>query len=90
LTAESAPIDERLKRIAANVGATIVDPADWLCTPVDCATSDQDGKPLYKDASHLRASTARERFAGFDSFVLAPDRERQIPDERAIALVRHE
>ena len=54
-----APIDARLREIAARAGATAVDPADWLCSASSCATADRLGRPLYKDESHLRASFAR-------------------------------
>jgi peptidoglycan/LPS O-acetylase OafA/YrhL len=70
LRAQAAPVDERLRRIAQAVGAVLVDPADWLCTPLLCPTTDELGRPLYKDASHLRASAARERFGAVDEFVV--------------------
>jgi peptidoglycan/LPS O-acetylase OafA/YrhL len=69
LAALTAPIDERLKRIAATVGASVVDPTEWLCTPSLCPSVDERGRPLYKDASHLRASVARERFLAVDRYV---------------------
>jgi len=72
LRAQAAPIDERLRHIADAVGASVVDPADWLCTPLHCPTTDESGRPLYKDASHLRASAARERFGVVDEFVVLP------------------
>jgi hypothetical protein len=55
--------------IAAAVGATVVDPAAWLCDEAQCPATDDMGRPLYKDDSHLRASVARERFAGIDQYV---------------------
>ena len=69
IAALASPIDERLKRVAAAVGATLVDPADSLCTASLCPAADENGRPLYKDASHLRASVARERFRAFDRYV---------------------
>jgi peptidoglycan/LPS O-acetylase OafA/YrhL len=71
LAALSGPIDERLRRIAANVGAQVVDPTEWLCTPSHCPSVDERGRPLYKDDSHLRASVARERFLALDKYVFA-------------------
>ena len=53
------PIDARLREIAARTGVTTVDPADWLCSASSCPTADAQGRPLYKDESHLRASFAR-------------------------------
>jgi hypothetical protein len=71
LAALTTPIDARLKRIAAAVGATVIDPAEWLCTPSVCPSADEHGRPLYKDRSHLRASAARERFLAVDRYVYA-------------------
>jgi peptidoglycan/LPS O-acetylase OafA/YrhL len=62
------PIDARLREIAARAGATVLDPADWLCGPKLCPTADEAGRPLYKDDSHLRASFAR-RLEALDGYV---------------------
>jgi peptidoglycan/LPS O-acetylase OafA/YrhL len=69
LAALTAPIDGRLRRIAKAVGANVIDPADWLCSPKLCPSADELGRPLYKDKSHLRASVARERFSAMDGYV---------------------
>ena len=69
LAALTAPIDGRLRRIAKAVGASVIDPADWLCSPKLCPSADELGRPLYKDESHLRASVARERFSAMDGYV---------------------
>jgi len=69
LAALTGRIDARLKSIAQAAGATVIDPADWLCTASSCPAADEAGRPLYRDASHLRASAARERFGAVDSFV---------------------
>jgi peptidoglycan/LPS O-acetylase OafA/YrhL len=69
ISALAAPIDERLKRIAAEVGAEVIDPTEWLCAPKYCPTADEAGRPLYKDDTHLRASFARERFGAIDRFI---------------------
>jgi hypothetical protein len=73
LAALTAPIDERLRRIAAAVGATVIDPTEWLCTPTLCPSLDEHGRPLYKDESHLRASVARERFVAVDPYLFPRD-----------------
>ena len=62
-------IDSRLRRIADAVGATVVDPTEWLCTATACPSTDERGRPMYKDATHLRARFVRERFLGLDRFV---------------------
>ena len=79
LAALTSPIDERLKRIAATVGASVVDPTEWLCTAALCPSVDERGRPLYKDESHLRASAARERFFAVDRYVYAHE---AVPDRR--------
>jgi hypothetical protein len=47
----------------------VIDPTDWLCGAVDCPAADELGRPFYKDATHLRASVARQRFDAVDRFV---------------------
>jgi peptidoglycan/LPS O-acetylase OafA/YrhL len=68
-TERTTAVDARLKAIATAVGAAIIDPADWLCTPSHCPTADEFGRPLFIDTSHLRASVARERFLAVDRYV---------------------
>jgi len=63
------PIDQRLREIAARVGATVIDPIEFLCGPSDCPVVDERGRPLYMDESHIRASVARSRIKALDSFV---------------------
>ena len=69
-----SPIDDRLRDIAARVGAITVDPADWLCSRDVCPALDDNNRPLFKDQSHIRASVVRDRFPALDRFVyLAAD-----------------
>ena len=63
------PIDERLKAIAARAGAIVLDPTEWLCGPAACPAADEQGRPLYMDDSHLRASVARARITALDRYV---------------------
>jgi peptidoglycan/LPS O-acetylase OafA/YrhL len=69
VSALTKPIDERLRRVAAAVGASVIDPSELLCSAAFCAAADEQGRPLYKDATHLRASAARERFDAVDRYV---------------------
>jgi peptidoglycan/LPS O-acetylase OafA/YrhL len=71
VAASTAAIDERLERVAASAGAAIIDPKDYLCDESFCQVADEAGRPLYKDESHLRASTVRDRFTAFDELVYA-------------------
>ena len=63
------PIDQRLRAIAARVGATLIDPTEFLCGPSVCPAVDEKGRPLYMDESHIRASVARSRIKALDDFV---------------------
>ena len=63
------PIDERLRAIAARVGVTVLDPTDWLCGLAACPAADEQGRPLYMDDSHIRASVARARITALDRYV---------------------
>jgi peptidoglycan/LPS O-acetylase OafA/YrhL len=69
LRAVTSPVDERLRTIAAQAGAEVVDPSDWFCGPASCPTADELGRPLYKDDSHIRASVARARVDALDQYV---------------------
>jgi peptidoglycan/LPS O-acetylase OafA/YrhL len=65
----TSPVDSRLIALAAAAGASVIDPTEWLCSKAFCPAADDSGRPLYKDASHLRASVVRERFSAVDRFV---------------------
>lgn len=73
LTASQQEIHDRLKRIGQDNGAVVIDPMATLCqTPGQCTRSDGHDVPIYKDASHLRASYVR-RFATFlDAAIAQP------------------
>ena len=69
LAAVTAPIDGQLRQIAARVGAAVIDPADWFCSATLCPAADPQGRPLYKDESHIRAVVVREIFDPLDRYV---------------------
>jgi len=58
----------RLTALANRVGATVINPFDSLCTAARCPAV-IDGKPLYTDDYHLRASAAREYATFIDGIV---------------------
>lgn len=65
LPASQKQIHDRLQRIAAASGAIVIDPMETLCTVEGaCLRTDDQGIPIYKDATHLRASYVK-RFASF-------------------------
>ncbi len=71
--AETTPLDDRqaalrdrLARLAANTGATIIDPVAALCPGNQCRAFTPDGRPIYKDDHHYRASYARQHMDFID------------------------
>lgn len=67
-----APISEKLRTIAAESGAVVLDPRDSLCDAGGCATTTGNDAPLYKDSNHLRPFFARERATFLDAAILGP------------------
>lgn len=57
--ASLAKLNALIRGIAEAEGATIIDPFDTLCKGDDCRVATPDGRPAYKDRSHLSASFAR-------------------------------
>jgi peptidoglycan/LPS O-acetylase OafA/YrhL len=69
----AAPVMNRLRAIAAQTGAKVVDPRLTLCDGMICPATDSKGMPLYLDSNHLNGSNARERASFVDEMVLGPD-----------------
>jgi peptidoglycan/LPS O-acetylase OafA/YrhL len=63
----SRAVNARLIRAARIGGATVIDPVDFLCGPTACPTVSNQGKPIYRDNNHMRASFVRERATYIDS-----------------------
>jgi peptidoglycan/LPS O-acetylase OafA/YrhL len=53
---ETGWISGRLREVSAKSGATLIDPADFLCARDVCPTSMASGIPIYWDDNHLRAA----------------------------------
>jgi peptidoglycan/LPS O-acetylase OafA/YrhL len=68
-----APLTERLRNIAAQTGAMVVDPRVTLCDGLICPSSGADGLPLYVDSNHLRGSFARAQASFLDEMLLGPE-----------------
>jgi hypothetical protein len=66
-----APINSRLREIAAATGAEIIDPVDSLCS-MYCPALTADGLPLYRDDGHLNPAFVRTQVHYLDSIVM-PD-----------------
>jgi hypothetical protein len=69
----AAPVINRLRDIAAQTGARVVDPRSTLCDRMTCPAVDSDGIPLYLDSNHLNEHGARERAAFLDEILLGSD-----------------
>ncbi|MDR3158723.1 MAG: acyltransferase [Zoogloeaceae bacterium] len=55
-----------LARIAHEAGATVIDPAKFLCNEKRCEALDENGAPMYRDEEHLRPSFVRRRAVFID------------------------
>lgn len=69
----AAPVTVRLRIIATETGARIVNPRETLCDKLICAAVAPDGRPLYRDSNHLRPFFARERAVFVDEILLGPN-----------------
>jgi peptidoglycan/LPS O-acetylase OafA/YrhL len=58
---KSAFVHDRLRLIAKDTGATIIDPALWLCEGDVCETETTGGVPMYCDDGHLRGNFVRDK-----------------------------
>lgn len=64
------PIGEKLRAIARESGASVIDPVEWLCTKTDCPATTAAGEPMYRDRSHLKPSYVRTNVWFLDGTVL--------------------
>jgi peptidoglycan/LPS O-acetylase OafA/YrhL len=67
-----APINKDLRRVASVSGARVIDPLDTICPNGICQVIDADGKPIYRDVTHLRPTYVESAVKYLDSTVLAP------------------
>ena len=63
-----------LVSVARQAGATLVDPADFLCDSLRCPALERNGVPRYHDGYHLRASFVRDHTGYLDSVILGAPR----------------
>jgi peptidoglycan/LPS O-acetylase OafA/YrhL len=68
-----APLMNRLRDIATQSGAKVIDPRSTLCDGMICPASDSNGLPRYIDSSHLRGFAAREHASFIDETLLGRD-----------------
>jgi hypothetical protein len=65
-----APVMRRLREIAEQTGARIIDPAASLCDGTACPSMNAEGVPTHMDSNHITASFARQRAAFIDDILL--------------------
>jgi peptidoglycan/LPS O-acetylase OafA/YrhL len=58
-------VSDKLKEIARNVGAHIIDPTHYLCHENTCQNL-LNGDPIYKDGGHLRPSYVKDHIKFLD------------------------
>jgi peptidoglycan/LPS O-acetylase OafA/YrhL len=68
-------IAARLRHIATEAGAQVIDPTDFFCEKHTCRAVTPTGEPMYRDGGHLRPSYVRENVRFLDAIVLEPDAE---------------
>jgi hypothetical protein len=69
----SAGITRRLRTLATEVRARVIDPVHYLCDSARCRTIDERCDPLYLDSNHFRASAVKsDRFSFLDRILDAP------------------
>lgn len=64
------PIGRKVRDIASQAGAVIIDPLESLCTATTCPAITAEGEPMYRDFAHLRPSWVREHVRFLDRTVL--------------------
>ena len=68
-----APLMMRLRDIAVQTGATIIDPRSTLCDEMTCRAIDENGVPIHMDSNHFTSSFTRENARFIDEMLLGPD-----------------
>jgi peptidoglycan/LPS O-acetylase OafA/YrhL len=69
LYAEVAGVDDAIRAAATAAGARIVEPFDLICSAERCAVIDDEGRPIFTDESHLRASYVRDNARFLDELL---------------------
>jgi len=65
--ATAAPSKIRLQALAASLGASFIDPLNYLCDATRCPTVDADGVPYFRDEAHFRSAAVKStRFQFLD------------------------
>jgi hypothetical protein len=71
-------ISDKIRRVAEAAGARVIKPLDYLCDRDVCPIVGQDGRLMYFDYGHLRASYVRDHATYIDQIFL-PDVDHATP-----------
>lgn len=78
-------INTQIRMSAQRAGALVIDPMSWICSKTQCAFTDHQGVPYFKDATHFRAAFIQNCVKDFDKFIVASNSVMQQPIVIAIA-----
>ena len=70
LDAAIGPVDEKLRSVARETGAHVIDPVEELCDARMCPIVSPEGEPMYHDVAHLLPSYVRDHVRYLDSTLL--------------------
>jgi peptidoglycan/LPS O-acetylase OafA/YrhL len=71
------PFISRLRQIASNTGAGIIDPMEALCDSDTCRAVTAGGEPVYRDSFHIRKDYVRDNVRYLDSVIMSDRRVAQ-------------
>ena len=63
------PINSKLREIADEVGANVINPISYLCSPTQCPAVSDDGMSMYRDLWHLRPLYVRDKVTFLDGIL---------------------
>ena len=77
-------ISGKIQRVAETAGARVIKPLDYLCDRNVCPILGQDGRLMYFDYGHLRASYVRDHAIYVDQ-IFRPEPSHAMPPKRSPA-----
>ena len=69
VAASLEPVDSKLRRIAKEASASVIDPLEFLCDTTQCPAVSNEGKSIYHDMWHLRPSYVRDKVTFLDKLL---------------------
>ena len=75
--ARTGAINAKMRAVAEQAGIPVLDPADWMCSALECPVTDATGIPIFYNSTHFRASYVEKNIRAFDEFVV-PQRKHAI------------